>query len=736
MHKRTISLFGATMIGIGAIVGGGILALAGAAYSITGPSAVLAFALNGGIALITALSFSEMASTFPESGGTYTFSKKVLTVQAAFSVGWVVWFASIVAATLYALGFASFFAISLHAILLNLLDVDAQWILRKWVLAIFAILGTFYFMNNQVRQKSSTGNLSNITKMSVFAILIMAGAWALATQDVEVTIKNVQPFFANGAPGLFQAMGYTFIALQGFDLIAAVGGEIKKPEVNIPKAMIFSLSAALAIYLPLLFLFPAVGTIPGSSIFEMASANPDGVVAIAVQQYLGPVGFALVMVAGVFSMLSALQANLYASSRVAFSMAKDRTLPKALASIHQTFGSPSKSIMVSAGTIIILILALPDVASAGAASSLIFLISFAIAHGICILARLRSEGNSNAFQVPLFPYLPAIGAFLCVILAVYQGISVPSAGIIAALWLGLGGFLYWFLLASRAEIYDASAEASNPELLKLRGRSPLVLVPISNPASVPSLLGVAQAMAPLSVGRVLLLSVVKAPRLWTRSYENELEQASTVLKAAISNAYSSGLTPEALTTVSPDPGEEIVRVAHLHRCETVLLGLSQIENDKVDERFQRLLHEVQGQIVILKAPAGWNLSQVKKILVPAAGKSVNGTLRARLLSSVARLTDPDIRFLQVVGKSVSEKVRQKLLNELYEVALDEAANPSKLSVEVNRAESISDELINEARDADLVVMGLPIVNQKKRIFGDLAIDMAQKSETPLLIIGR
>ena len=58
---------------------------------------MLAFGLNGVIAVLTALSFAEMASKFPESGGTYTFSKKVLSVEAAFVVGWVVWFASIVA---------------------------------------------------------------------------------------------------------------------------------------------------------------------------------------------------------------------------------------------------------------------------------------------------------------------------------------------------------------------------------------------------------------------------------------------------------------------------------------------------------------------------------------------------------------------------------------------------------------------------------------------------------------
>ena len=99
-NERRIGLLSAIGIGVGAIVGGGILALAGVAFAATGPSAILAFAINGVIAILTAISFAEMASKFPESGGTYAFSRKVLSVEAAFTVGWVVWFASIVAAVL------------------------------------------------------------------------------------------------------------------------------------------------------------------------------------------------------------------------------------------------------------------------------------------------------------------------------------------------------------------------------------------------------------------------------------------------------------------------------------------------------------------------------------------------------------------------------------------------------------------------------------------------------------
>ena len=94
--NRSLGLLGATGVGVGAIVGGGVLALAGVAFATTGPGAILAFALNGAVAMLTVFSFAELAARFPESGGTYTYARKVLTVEAAFGIGWVVWFASVV----------------------------------------------------------------------------------------------------------------------------------------------------------------------------------------------------------------------------------------------------------------------------------------------------------------------------------------------------------------------------------------------------------------------------------------------------------------------------------------------------------------------------------------------------------------------------------------------------------------------------------------------------------------
>ncbi len=448
-HERRIGFFGATGVGVGAIVGGGILALAGVAFATTGPAAILAFALNGMIALLTALSFAEMASKFPESGGTYTFSRKVLSVEAAFTVGWVVWFASIVAAVLYAIGFGHFFLILLHDSFAAIGIEVPSWLQGENAVTGIA-LGTIVLLAASLCLRSAGGGQwANIGKVVVFLILILGGFWALYDQPLEDTSKALQPFFSAGLGGLVQAMGYSFIALQGFDLIAAVGGEVRNPTKTIPRAMILSLAIALLIYIPLLFVITAVGTGTDETITMAAAENPEGIVAVAAKNFLGPTGYWLVVVAAVLSMFTALQANLFAASRIALAMSRDRTLPTSLSELSANLRNPVNAILVTVALVALLVMVLPNVAAAGAASSLIFLVTFAIAHWLSVLVRQRSASSPPPFRSPFFPMVPIVGGLACIGLAIFQGIAVPSAGVIAVVWLSIGGILFLTLFAQR-----------------------------------------------------------------------------------------------------------------------------------------------------------------------------------------------------------------------------------------------------------------------------------------------
>ncbi|MCM4159151.1 amino acid permease [Antarcticibacterium flavum] len=502
---RSIGFMGALGIGVGAMVGGGILALAGVAFAVSGPSAILAFTLNGLIALITALSFAEMASANPQSGGTYTYAKKALSLQVAFGVGWIVWFASLVAAVLYALGFGAFAVFALQQIPAG---GFSQFLENDILPVLLALAAISYFAFSLRKGTGDGGAVINIGKLAVFAVLIAGGLAVFIQTPFDHIANSLDPFFSGGFSGVVAAMGYTFIALQGFDLIGSAAGEIKAPEKTIPKAMMGTLAVGLAVYLPLLFVMSTVGVLPGGSITAMSVEDPETVLVIAAQNYLGAFGFWLVLVAGIFSMLSALQANLFAASRISLRMAEDRTLTHYLSRIDAKYGTPVMSIWITCGIVALLVLILPDVAAAGAASSLIFLITFALAHLIMILMRNRGYKESDTFRAPFFPVLPIVGMAACLGLAIFQAVVVPAAGLISLLWLLIGAVLFISFFVKKAQTIEASEHALDPDLVRLRGLSPLVLLPISNPANAASMVFLANALAPPVVGRVLLHSIV------------------------------------------------------------------------------------------------------------------------------------------------------------------------------------------------------------------------------------
>ena len=733
--QRQLGFFGATLIGVGAIVGGGILALAGVAFGAAGPGAMLAFLLNGGIAFLTALSFAELSAMFPQSGGAYTFAKKVLSVRAGFILGWVVWFASIVAGVLYALGFAAYAVIVLEQAFLTFGGSAPSWLTSRLLSIALAIGATFIYTVMLTRPSRGGGDFATIGKVIAFGVLIAFGLWVFIGTPSESSLSQLSPFFPTGFAGVFSAMGFTFIALQGFDLIAAAAGEIKTPEKTVPRAMFLSLAIALLIYMPLLFITVTVGVPEGESILSLGQQHPETLLAVAAQTYLGPLGFWLVVVAALLSMLSALQANLFAASRIALSMARDRTLPHQLSQIKG--GVPVRAVLLSALALIVIMLLLPNVAAAGAAASLIFLVMFTLTHGISIVARRRADEAAIPFKTPLFPLIPLVGGLACAVLATFQGIVVPSAGFITVAWIVLGVGMYVWLFAGRARALDALAEARDPYLLQLRGRNPLVLVPIANPANAEAMVRVANAVAPPRVGRVMLLSILPKPsaeETGSDSAPPQLLDAQTILRESLTTSFNVGLFPQALTTVSSDPWEEMARVAEDHACESLLVGFSQLEEGKTQGRINRLMSKVDADVLILRAPPTWKPAEVEKILVPVGGKGDQDILRARLLGSLGRTRVHEASYIRIVPERTTDASIDRARRALELLAADE--DPGNFTVTVMRSDDPLGCVLEQAKEHDLIVLGSQRKGRFEKQLGQFALDVASGTDTALLIISR
>jgi APA family basic amino acid/polyamine antiporter len=446
-----LGLLDATMIGMGAMIGAGIFVLTGLAAEIAGPAAILVFVLNGLVTAFTGLSYAELAASIPKSGGGYAFVREIFEDFPSFIMGWMLWFAYMIAGGLYALGFAPNFLELLHVYgvvappeavgTLALPVVDAT-LPVAFLLAFGAVLG-FVALNAVSTAASGTAEtVFTIIKVSILVVFVGFGLTSPMFSGAEF-----QPLFpeGGGAASILPAMGLTFIAFEGYDLITTVTEEVKNPRKNIPKAIFFSLTSTVIVYLFVVAV--ALGTLGAQGLAEAGEAG----IARAATSFM-PTGIpilknggALIVFGAVFSTLTALNAVVIASSRVAFSMGREGQLLPSVGHLHHRYGTPFVAIVVSA-VVMLGSVALPT-QSAGNMSSLFFLLSFIIVNIAVIRLRWERPDMNRPYEMPFYPAPPLIGIALNLLLSL-----VVVEYLIRTDPLALGLSVGWILLGSIAYI--------------------------------------------------------------------------------------------------------------------------------------------------------------------------------------------------------------------------------------------------------------------------------------------
>ncbi|MDB2270850.1 APC family permease, partial [Halorubrum ezzemoulense] len=352
--EAELGLLDATMIGMGAMIGAGIFVLTGLAAEIAGPAAIVVFALNGVVTAFTGLSYAELASSIPKSGGGYAFVREIFDDLSSFIMGWMLWFAYMIAGALYALGFAPNFLELLHVygavappeeVGDVILPVVGAQVSPGFLLAFVAV---FVLVALNAVSTAASGKAETVFTIIKVSILVVFVAFGLASPMFSGA--EFQPLFpaGGGAGAVLPAMGLTFIAFEGYDLITTVTEEVKNPRENIPKAIFVSLAVTVVVYLAVVTV--AVGTLGAEGLAEAGEAG----IAAAATSFM-PTGLpiirnggALVVFGAVFSTLTALNAVVIASSRVAFSMGREGQLLPSFGQIHHRYGTPFVAILASA----------------------------------------------------------------------------------------------------------------------------------------------------------------------------------------------------------------------------------------------------------------------------------------------------------------------------------------------------------------------------------------------------
>jgi APA family basic amino acid/polyamine antiporter len=394
---RRLGTFDAVTIGLGAMIGAGVFAAIGPAAHAAGAGLLIALLVAAFVAYCNATSSAELASLYPESGGTYVYGRKRLGAFWGFIAGWGFVIGKLASCAAMALTFGYYAAPGLARPLA--------------VGAVAALTAVNYF---------GVSKTALLTRAIVAVVLAVLGVFVAAVAfGGRSDIEHLQPLFDGGVHGILQAAGLLFFAFAGYARIATLGEEVIDPAHTIPRAIPLALAITLVVYAAV-----AVSALLAVGAAALAQAPAPLVAAIESGRWaaLSP----LIRVGAAVASLGVLLSLLAGVSRTAFAMASNRDLPALLDAVHPRYRVPARAEVV-AGAIVAAIVALSDIRNAIGFSSFAVLTYYAIANACALTLTARERKWPR--------WLAICGLVGCAALA----FSLPSTSVLAGAGLLLAG---------------------------------------------------------------------------------------------------------------------------------------------------------------------------------------------------------------------------------------------------------------------------------------------------------
>lgn len=406
--KRELGVFGATLMGLGSILGTGVFVSIGMGAEIAGPGVILAVAIAALVAVCNGLNSAQLAANHPVSGGTYEYGYKYLNPWLGFTAGWMFLLAKTASAATAALGFAGYF--------LNAIGVADRTDLILTALVALATL-TLIVLTGIRRSHIANTAIVSVTLLSL-AVFIVAGlpevSWEIATVKNDSSIASI-----------LHATALMFVAYTGYGRIATMGEEVRKPQQTIPKAIIFTLVLTMLLYVAVAIVFVGVGGIDKLSLQTATTAAPLEVIA---RSFRIPGVSQLLAVGAITAMLGVLLNLILGLSRVLLAMGRRLDMPRVLARLNPSGTTPYVAVVAVEVAIALLIL-IGDVKTTWSFSAFNVLIYYAITN----FAALQLSPSER-----LYPqWLAVVGLGSCLFLAFWVqrqiwliGLALIIAGLI------------------------------------------------------------------------------------------------------------------------------------------------------------------------------------------------------------------------------------------------------------------------------------------------------------------
>ena len=413
--KRTIGLMGVVVISLSAMLPG-IFVTPTFAAEIMGAGIWLAFLLAASVVLPGALSKSELSSAMPSSGGSYVFLERTYGPMVGTISGLGLWASFLLKSAFALIGFSAYFVA-----VTTFFDFEiSMYTLSLTALVLITIINILGVSKIKAIQTPIV-----ITTVGLLVFICIA---SLFSENFDPSI----PFddaFDTDIWTLAETSAFVFVAYAGVTKVAAIGGEVKNPERNLPAGIMLSLLIATVLYSTIAFLMMA--SIPGEWWIVDGKVVEDPIYVFAKSVVNTKFGvFAAIL--SVLTMISMALAGIMASSRFLFAMARDNLLPQPLENVNAKFETPHIPILVT-GVAMGLAIVFVDLKDVVKLASGFKIMIFIMINSCVIVLRQTSEKHDwdPAYKSPMYPYIQLWGIIAGIILIILMGSKAYIGGSVA-----------------------------------------------------------------------------------------------------------------------------------------------------------------------------------------------------------------------------------------------------------------------------------------------------------------
>lgn len=740
--SRDLGLFTITMVGVGAMIGAGIFVLTGIAAGTAGPALMLAFAANGLVTFLTALAYAELGSAIPEAGGGYLWVKEGLPGPNAFLAGWMSWFAHAVAGSLYALGFSSYLGFVLQEFGVQSvmgMPIEAA-IFQKGLAVVIALI--FIAINFKgVSETGLAGNIVTVTKVLIIGLFIGSGLWVMFGEPSHWA--KFTPFAPEGFAGVLSAMGLTYIAFEGYEIIVQAGEEVKNPKKNIPRAVFWSLFIVIPIYI--LVAIVAVGAVDSGTAQPtwqwLGDAGELGL-AEAARQFM-PLGTSLLLLGGLLSTMSALNATTFSSTRVSFAMGRDRNLPDFFAKVNEKTRTPYLALIASGSLIILMALAVPIEDVAAAADVMFLLLFLQVNVAIITIRRKYGDKLDYGFLVPFFPFTPILAIILMIGIAAFMFHFSPIAWFFVIGWIGAGFLIYYTYARKRERKKQLSPVVMEQSVAPGDEERYRILVPIANPQTAKELIDFAAIAAKAHDAELLLVHVITIPKQSPYEIGQQYVKRArdSVIDKAMQMAADRGVDASSLIRIARKPAKAIIDTVEENEIDLVVMGwkgASKHPQTIIGSNIDKVLKDADCDVIVLR---GKEFSDIKNIFIPIANPQ-----QARLMLEVGEMFENELGanldLYHMISPELNrdEEAKKERLDSLYEGLAELVQSPNskqeaKRMINLEATDRIVGRIIELSSSHDVTIIGAAREGWlKKLVAGTRTEQIAKLTKGRLILV--